>query len=70
MSNNASNPKGGGCMNRHNNEMMLDEKMRLLDESLMLIERLKKMKAVGATPRSVGIDPHILKASGLYDFYI
>ncbi|MFH0732209.1 MAG: hypothetical protein V2A72_04740 [Candidatus Omnitrophota bacterium] len=51
-------------MNRHN-EILVEEKMRLLDESLMLIERLKKMRAVGASPRFVGIDPHILKVSGL-----
>ena len=46
-------------------DVLIEEKMRLLDESLMLIERLKKMRAVGATPKSIGINPHMLKASRL-----
>ena len=49
-------------------EVLIDEKMRLLDESFMLIERLKKMRAVGATPRLIGIDPHMLRASRLNEF--
>ena len=48
-----------------NNDILIKEKLRLLDESLMLIERLKKMRAIGARPKSIGINPHILKASGL-----
>jgi len=47
------------------NSVLRDERMRLLDESLMLIERLKKMRAVNANPKYVGIDPHILRVSGL-----
>lgn len=51
-------------MHRHN-DIFIEEKLRLLDESLRLIERLKKMRAIGARPRSIGIDPHILRVSGL-----
>ena len=43
------------------NKALKDEKMRSLDESLMLVERLKKMRAVGATPKNVGINSYILK---------
>ena len=46
-------------------EFFSTEKRRLLGEGLFLIERLKKMRSIGATPRSIGIDPHILSASGL-----
>jgi len=49
-------------------DVLIGEKMRLLDESLMLIERLKKMRAIGATPRAIGIDPHMLRASRLNEF--
>ncbi|GEM_PF-5862514 len=48
-----------------NRDLLIEEKMRLLDESLMLIERLKKMRSIGARPRDVGINPHLLRASGL-----
>ena len=51
-------------MHRHKN-ILIEEKMRLLEESLRIIERLKKMRAIGAKPRWVGINPNILKASGL-----
>lgn len=58
------NKNKGGEMHRHN-DIFIEEKLRLLDESLRLIERLKKMRAIGARPRSIGIDPHILRVSGL-----
>ncbi len=51
-------------MRGHNN-IFIEEKLRLLDESLRLIERLKKMRSIGARPKSIGIDPHILRVSGL-----
>ena len=53
-------------MNKYN-DSLIQEKIRLLDESLMLIERLKKMRALGASPRAIGINPNILRASGLGD---
>lgn len=56
-------------MDKHNDQL-IQEKLRLLDESLRLIERLKKMRAVGARPRSIGIDPHILIVSGLDQYNI
>ena len=49
------------------NGLLIQEKIRLLDESLMLIERLKKMRALGAKPKAIGINPNILRASGLDD---
>ena len=48
-----------------NHDLLVEEKMRLLEESLMLIERLKKMRSIGAKPKDVGINPHLLRASGL-----
>lgn len=52
-------------MKKRCQNILIEEKMRLLNESLMIIERLKKMRAIGARPGWIGIDPHILKASGL-----
>lgn len=46
-------------------DVLIEEKLRLLDESLRIIERLKKMRALGAKPKSIGINPNILRASGL-----
>lgn len=51
-------------MRRHK-DILVEERMRLLEESLRIIERLKKMRALGARPRSIGINPNILRASGL-----
>lgn len=49
--------------NYRNDSLLREEKLRLLDESLMLIERLKKMQALGATAKSIGINPHIIIAT-------
>ena len=51
-------------MHRHK-KVLVEEKMRLLEESLQIIERLKKMRALDARPKSIGINPYVLKASGL-----
>lgn len=37
----------------------IERKKRLLEESYVLIERLKKLRALNADPRLVGIDPHL-----------
>ncbi len=50
-----------------NSNGRVDEKMKLLGDSLTLLERLKKMRAVGATPRDIGIDPRILKIRKRYN---
>ncbi|NQT90134.1 MAG: hypothetical protein HQ558_02655 [Candidatus Omnitrophica bacterium] len=40
----------------------VNRKKKLLEESEVLIERLKKMRALNADPRLVGINPHLLGA--------
>lgn len=40
----------------------LDRKKKLLEESQVLIERLKKLRALNADPRLVGINPRLLGA--------
>ena len=37
---------------------MADRKRSLLDESYTIIERAKKLRALNADPRLVGINPH------------
>ena len=44
----------------------LKKKHRLLDESYALIERLKKLRALNATPRDVGIDPCLRGLKGRF----
>jgi hypothetical protein len=42
----------------------IDRKKRLLEESYVLIERLKKLRALNCNPRLVGINPRIERALG------
>lgn len=39
-----------------------DRKRKLLEESYVLLERLKKMRALNCNPRLVGINPRIENA--------
>ena len=41
-----------------------DRKKELLEESCVLIERLKKLRALNADPRLVGINPRLRKIEG------
>ena len=41
------------------NTYAIERKKKLLEESYVLIERLKKLRALNADPRMVGIDPRI-----------
>jgi hypothetical protein len=41
----------------------VDKKKRLLEESYVLIERLKKLRALNCNPRLVGINPRLYKSS-------
>ena len=50
-------------------EVKIGRKMRklvLLNESLVLIERLRKMRAVGVSSRIVGVAPNIRNVNWLY----
>ncbi len=40
----------------------VDRKKKLLEESYVLIERLKKLRALNCNPRLVGINPKIENA--------
>ncbi|MFC1807188.1 hypothetical protein ACFL0T_02340 [Candidatus Omnitrophota bacterium] len=51
------NKKGGGEMSFAANS--IDRKKALLQESFVLIERLKKLRALNADPRQVGINPRV-----------
>ena len=41
---------------------LIARKRKLLAESYVLIERLKKLRALNADPRLVGMSPHVGKA--------
>lgn len=41
-----------------------DRKRKLLEESCVLIERLKKVRALNADPRLVGINPRLREVEG------
>ena len=41
-----------------------DRKKKLLQESCVLIERLRKLRALNADPRLVGINPRLRKVGG------
>ena len=47
------------------NDVQMAGKTRLLNESLIIVERLKKMRAAGIAPKNIRIDPRIRNLSWL-----
>jgi hypothetical protein len=43
-----------------------DRRRKLLEESRVLIERLKKLRALNADPKLVGIDPRLQRTPGRF----
>jgi hypothetical protein len=43
---------------------LAERKKRLLEESYVMIERLKKLRALNCNPRFVGINPRLERALG------